>query len=40
MKQPYYLLVDLGIGSGWPTENTPHTNDLQIQYIRAYANDD
>jgi Glycosyl hydrolases family 16 len=39
MKQPYYVLVDLGIGSGWPTENTPHTNDLQIQYIRAYSND-
>jgi hypothetical protein len=39
MKQPYYLLVDLGIGSGWPTENTPHSNDLQIQYIRAYSND-
>jgi hypothetical protein len=37
MKQPYYLLVDLGIGSGWPTENTPHTNDLQISYIRAYS---
>jgi Glycosyl hydrolases family 16 len=37
MKQPYYLLVDLGIGSGWPTENTPHTNDLQIQYIHAYS---
>jgi Glycosyl hydrolases family 16 len=37
MKQPYYLLVDLGIGSGWPTENTPHANDLQIQYVRAYS---
>jgi hypothetical protein len=37
MKQPYYLLVDLGIGSGWPTENTPYTDDLQIQYIRAYS---
>jgi Glycosyl hydrolases family 16 len=37
MKQPYYLLVDLGIGSGWPTENTPHTNDMQIRYIRAYS---
>jgi hypothetical protein len=40
MKQPYYVLVDLGIGSGWPTENTPHTNDLQVQYIRAYSNAD
>jgi hypothetical protein len=37
MKQPYYLLADLGIGSGWPTEKTPSTNDMQIQYIRAYA---
>jgi hypothetical protein len=37
MKQPYYLLVDLGIGSGWPTENTPPKNDMQIQYIRVYA---
>jgi hypothetical protein len=37
MKQPYYLLVDLGIGSGWPTDNTTHTNDMQIQYVRAYS---
>jgi hypothetical protein len=37
MKQPYYLVVDLGIGSGWPTTNTPHTNDMQIEYVRAYS---
>jgi beta-glucanase (GH16 family) len=37
MKQPYYLLIDLGLGSGYPTEHTPHTNDLQIQYIRVYS---
>jgi len=37
MKQPYYLLVDLGIGSGWPTERTPPRNDMQIQYIRVYS---
>jgi beta-glucanase (GH16 family) len=36
MHQPYYLLVDLGLGSGWPTEATPPRNDLQIQYIRVY----
>jgi beta-glucanase (GH16 family) len=37
MKQPYYLLVDLGIGSGWPTEHTPYVNDMQVEYIRVYA---
>ncbi|MGO9937503.1 MAG: glycoside hydrolase family 16 protein [Terracidiphilus sp.] len=36
MKQPYYLIVDLGIGGGWPTKATPAGNDMQIQYIRAY----
>lgn len=40
MKQPYYLLVDLGLGGGWPTEKTPAINDLNIQYIRAYTNTD
>jgi hypothetical protein len=39
MKQPYYMIVDLGIGSGWPTEKTPSVNDMQIQYVRAYAKD-
>jgi beta-glucanase (GH16 family) len=37
MKEPYYLLVDLGIGSGWPTERTPPTNDMQIKYIHVYS---
>jgi hypothetical protein len=36
MQQPYYPIVDLGIGGGWPTEATPPVNDMQIQYIRAY----
>ncbi len=38
MHQPYYMLADLGIGAGWPTDKTPSTNDMQIQYIRAYSN--
>jgi len=39
MQQPYYLLVDLGIGSGYPTEHTPPVNDMQIQWIRVYSKD-
>jgi beta-glucanase (GH16 family) len=37
MHQPYYLLVDLGIGSGWPTNTTPPVNDMLIKHIRAYS---
>jgi beta-glucanase (GH16 family) len=37
MQQPYYMLVDLGIGSGYPTNTTPAVNDMIVQYVRAYA---
>jgi hypothetical protein len=36
MHQEYYLLVDLGIGAGWPTASTPAENNMRIRYIRAY----
>ena len=37
MQQPYYLIVDLGIGAGWPTDATPPVNDMIVKHIRAYA---
>jgi hypothetical protein len=36
MHQPYYLIVDLGIGAGWPSDTTPSANDMQIKYVRVY----
>ena len=36
MKQPYYLILDLGIGSGWPTTQTTPVNDMQVAYVRAF----
>jgi beta-glucanase (GH16 family) len=36
MRQPYYIVFDLGIGAGWPTGTTPPENDLQVQYVRVY----
>jgi hypothetical protein len=33
----YYLLADLGIGSGWVTTQTPNPSNLLIQWIRAYS---
>jgi len=37
MHQPYYIIVDLGIGAGWPTEATPPVNDMLVKHIRAYS---
>ncbi len=38
MQQPYYLLIDLGLGGGWPTGSTPSVNDMLVQYVRSYSN--
>ena len=38
MNQPYYPIIDLGIGGGWPTSTTPQTNDMYVQYMRVYSN--
>ena len=37
MQQAYYLILDLGVGGGWPTDLTPESSTMQVQYIRAYA---
>ena len=37
MQQPYYMLIDLGVGGGWPTDKTPSANIMQVQYVRVYA---
>jgi Glycosyl hydrolases family 16 len=37
MNQPYYPIVDLGLGGGWPTNLTPAQSDLLVQYVRVYA---
>jgi hypothetical protein len=39
MHQPYYPIVDLGLGGGWPTKDTPQQNDMIVKYVRVYAPD-
>lgn len=39
MKQPYYPIIDLGLGGGWPTKDTPQLSELVVRYIRVYAPD-
>jgi hypothetical protein len=36
-KRPYYLLADMGLGSGWDTSQTPSPSDLRIKWIRAWS---
>jgi hypothetical protein len=36
-KHGLMLLVDLGLGSGWPIDQTPSPSFMYIEYIRAYA---
>ena len=33
----FMILVDLGLGSGWPIDETPNPSFMYIDYIRAYA---
>jgi beta-glucanase (GH16 family) len=35
-RQPFYILANLAMGSGWPTKDLPPTRVMQIAYIRAY----
>jgi hypothetical protein len=37
MNQPYYPIIDLGLGGGWPTNQTPNQSDMIVQYVRVYA---
>jgi hypothetical protein len=36
-KHGLMLLVDLGLGSGWPIDKTPNPSFMYIEYVRAYA---
>jgi hypothetical protein len=36
-KHGLMILVDLGLGSGWPIDQTPSPSFMYIEYIRAYA---
>ncbi len=37
MKQPYYMLINNGVGGYWPTDQTPTHTDFEILYVRTYG---
>jgi hypothetical protein len=39
MEQAFFPIIDLGLGGGWRTRDTPAQSDLLIRYVRVYAPD-
>ncbi len=37
MHQPFYPVIDLGLGGGWPTDKTPQSSRLLVRYLKVYA---
>jgi beta-glucanase (GH16 family) len=35
-RQPMYLLIDLGLGPGWPIDETPNPSFMYVDYVRAW----
>jgi beta-glucanase (GH16 family) len=35
-QQPMYILLDYGLGGGWPTNQTPNPSYMYVQYVRAW----
>jgi beta-glucanase (GH16 family) len=36
-NQPMYMIVDLGLGAGWPIDKAPSPAFMQVDYVRAWA---
>ena len=34
--QPMYMLIDLGLGAGWPIDEAPSPSYMYVDYVRAW----
>lgn len=39
-RQPMYLLVNLGMGGGWPIDEAPSPSFMIVDYVRVWAKDE
>lgn len=37
LEHPFTILLDLGLGAGWPIENTPNPSVMEVDYVRVWA---
>jgi beta-glucanase (GH16 family) len=35
-QRPMFMLVNLALGAGWPTDQTPNPSYMYVSYVRAY----
>jgi beta-glucanase (GH16 family) len=35
-QQPFYILVNLALGGGWPIDGAPNPSFMYVDYVRAY----
>lgn len=36
VKTPLFPLVNLALGSGWPTDKTPNPSSLYVDYVKVW----
>jgi len=37
LHQPMFLLLDLGMGSGWPIDKTPNPSFMYVDYVKVWS---
>lgn len=37
LEHPFTILLDLGLGAGWPIENAPNPSVMEVDYVRVWA---
>jgi beta-glucanase (GH16 family) len=36
-RQPFFILLDLALGSAWPIDQTPNPSYMYVDYVRVYS---
>ncbi len=37
LQLPFTILLDLGLGAGWPIDKTPNPSIMEVDYVRVWA---
>jgi beta-glucanase (GH16 family) len=37
LEHPFTILIDLGLGAGWPIVNTPNPSVMEVDYVRVWS---
>jgi beta-glucanase (GH16 family) len=37
LENPFTLLLDLGLGAGWPIDKTPNPSVMEVDYVRVWS---